>query len=349
MDKIDINRIIDLHQGKLDADELSNLSADLSTDDAYSKFMMTLDELWLEEGWSIQQDINSDKIFIKIKSAISKPSNGKQVKLEQKNSVFKYFWRVAAVLIFGLVAYGTTQLYLDSNFDKLADTVVKAENGTKKRIKLADGTEVFLNSGSSLFYKDNYGKKTRTVFLKGEAYFSVEKNQDVPFVVNTDEISVLVTGTSFNIEAYNDLTELRTTLHTGNIKLTERKLLNPISIDLKPGEQAVFNKELEKISLKPVEAYSYCAWKEGKIIFEDVKLSEVVKKLNRWFNVNIQILDNEIKDYKYTLEFDHSGLDEVLLIMSEITPIKYHYEGADVQISLDEERNQMLYKNSVPM
>lgn len=157
-------------------------------------------------------------------------------------------------------------------------------NGGQYQLTLADGTKVWLNAGSSLKYPVAFTGAERNVELIGEAYFEVAKNKYMPFKVHSGKQTVEVLGTHFNISAYADDDQIRTTLLEGSVKVSAGRAF----IIIKPGSQARTTKDSEAITaFTPVDAGEVIAWKNGLFQFKDADVQTVMKALSRWYNVRV--------------------------------------------------------------
>ena len=160
---------------------------------------------------------------------------------------------------------------------------------------LSDGTKVWLNAASSIKFPISFaGLNQRVVELTGEGYFSVNHNENIPFKVITRNQVTEDVGTEFNIEAYDDVVATRTTLVKGAIKVITGSNI----IMLKPGQQAVANKE---ILFTEVNVDDVIAWKNGYFQFEDETLENIMRSISRWYNVQINFTDNGLKKDRYGL------------------------------------------------
>ena len=201
---------------------------------------------------------------------------------------------------------------------------VIAPVGSRTVVQLSDGSVVHLNYGSRIKYPRIFTGETRTVFLTGEGYFQVAHNPDKPFVVSTGLLDVKAVGTVFNVDAYPENTEIATTLIEGKV-LLEKQQKGERTRQLgamKPGQHVVYAKNtgVVKSSMEPVG--KYIAWKDGRMVFDNESIEEVAQRLSRMFNVDIRV-DNEVKEYKYTVTFVDEPLFQILNILTVETPIKY--------------------------
>lgn len=156
-------------------------------------------------------------------------------------------------------------------------------HGGQYQVILPDGTKVWLNSASSLKYPIAFTGKERTVELKGEGYFEVEKSVNQTFKVNTNNITVQVLGTHFNIMAYPDEPVINTTLEQGAVLIITGKEQQK----LEAGQQAILNNATGVLTLQPADVEVELAWKDGFFEFDNMELSKVMRQLARWYNIEV--------------------------------------------------------------
>jgi ferric-dicitrate binding protein FerR (iron transport regulator) len=190
---------------------------------------------------------------------------------------------------------------------------------------LPDSSNVWLNHNSSLKYPAVFRGDSRTVELTGEGYFEVAHNPKLPFIVKAGEIQIKAIGTTFNIMAYPDEDRIETSLISGLVELQRLEQSGDIIslLKMKPTDLTVFQKSNHVISTHTINDDRYFSWKNGKLVFNKEPLGEVIKKLNRWFNVDIQIKDPELLDLTYTATFVHETLPQVMELLKLVTPIDY--------------------------
>ncbi|MGN0019469.1 MAG: FecR family protein [Sphingobacterium hotanense] len=161
--------------------------------------------------------------------------------------------------------------------------------GGQYNLVLSDGSKVWLNAGSEISYQTNFARENRTIDLKGEAYFEVQKNKNLPFIVRSREQEIRVLGTEFNINAYSDEKIIKTTLKGGSLRVTANKQQTV----LKPNQQAQFNTGSNALATKSVDADAAIAWKEGIIDLHGMSLQECMRNISRWYDVEI-VYQNDI-------------------------------------------------------
>lgn len=165
--------------------------------------------------------------------------------------------------------------------------------GGTYQIVLSDGTKVWLNASSELKFPASFNQtKQRSVELSGEAYFEVAKNKMKPFMVRSNGQEIEVLGTHFNVNSYLDEKVTKTTLLEGAIKLSQLKRDNPASYVLRPGQQAVAG---NTVVIRNVDAMDVIDWKNGMFIFNKESLESIMRKLSRWYDVDVVFEDEKLK------------------------------------------------------
>ena len=218
-------------------------------------------------------------------------------------------------------------LYFHKPEEELKYAEVKAAQGTIIRYELPDKSVVFLNSGSSLRYPTVFDDTHRSVDLEGEAYFHVTADQKRPFYVNTSAgLSVYVYGTHFNISAYKDDDFIETILEEGkvNVITPDKRTV----VRLEPGERLSYNKVSSRMSKNVVDIYEKTAWKDGKLMFRNTSLNEVLKRLARHFNVNITFNNHSGRTYNYRATFRDETLPQILDYLGESATMKWQMKNA---------------------
>lgn len=167
--------------------------------------------------------------------------------------------------------------------------------GQRQRVLLSDGTLVQLNAGSKLTFPASFSGKTREVFLKGEGFFEVSKNAQMPFIVKTDQIDIRVLGTTFNISAYGDEQFVTTVLLEGKVNVEQKdKIFANEKLTLVPGQGCFYSVADRHSNVKEVNVNDYVLWKDGLYKFEDMPLREVANRVRRYYNMNIQVNDEQL-------------------------------------------------------
>lgn len=196
--------------------------------------------------------------------------------------------------------------------------------GKHSYLKLADGSEVWLNSGSRLLFPNKFSSNKREVFLVGEAYFKVMTDKTKPFIVNTNELSVEALGTEFNVSSYVGDNIVHTALAEGAVRI--RKINQGLfgkDIYLKPNQIASFNKKTQEASVKDIEIAYHTSWKDGIFLFEDEDLNRITKRLERYYNIEIKFDNPLIGSIKICgklfLDNDHQTVIDNIATTASVT------------------------------
>lgn len=254
----------------------------------------------------------------------------------RRKQLWRISYRVAAVLIPILFLIGF-YLQLDSRVDLFGTTEYEelvVAKGERIQMMFQDGTKVYINSDSKLRYPKKFALNTREVYLEGEAYFVVAKNKHRPFIVNLNSSAIQVLGTSFNVQDYPESKDVIVCLYEGAINLT---LPTDKKQNVRPGEKLIYNKESAQCTISRMDDLQRMSmWKQNIIVFRDTPLPEVMRVLNRWYNVTFKVEDASATKYMYTLVSENSLLEKVLMDLEKIAPVKfeYHEETREVIVKM---------------
>jgi transmembrane sensor len=207
------------------------------------------------------------------------------------------------------------------------ENIIRTPRGGQFQVILSDGSHVWLNTASSLTFPVKFSSTHRIVKLTGEAYFEVAKNTKSPFSVITSNQEVKVLGTHFNINAYADEPEIRTTLLEGKVNvITPSK-----SIIIKPGEQAVTIKG--NISTKPADMEEIMAWKNGLFLYNQQNLEAIMRQVSRWYNVDVVFEDEDIKSQLFSGALSRfKNISEILEVLETTGSVHFKIEGRRVTV-----------------
>lgn len=236
-------------------------------------------------------------------------------------------WRyVAAASLLLLVALSAT-FYLGqrlSHTEALEQTYTNL-NG-KSKMNLPDGSEVWLDTRSSLAYATDFLSDTRAVEVSGQAYFDVAHDAGRPFVVRAGGVEVIVHGTRFNVEAFPEADDVFVSLLEGSVELSTSKEKRFLS----PGEMATFDKRNQQLTIERGDVHFQSSWAQDNLMFKEKPLGYVCHSLSRWYHTEIR-LSPELSDrYLYTFTLRNEPLEEILRLMARINPIRYSFDEHNV-------------------
>ena len=219
--------------------------------------------------------------------------------------------------------------------DELVYNEIKIPYGKTFEITLSDGTQVFMNAGSSLKYPVQFIKgHHREVVLEGEAFFDVTKDKKHPFIVKTRGVDVKVLGTKFNVSSYKEDADINTVLVEGSVSLSNTGMPNNSTM-LVPGEKGTWNSQKTAIAVKKVDTRIYTEWMTGEIVFRKTAFKDIIIKLERSYNVAIDNNRIELLDKKFNASFNKNieSIEEVLTAMSKIQGFSFSKEGKQITIN----------------
>lgn len=297
-----------------------------------------ISDIWLASAGNHPTGFDPYMALKKVQTRIQKEN--KKVR-KKKNPIF-YALRIAAFALV-LLVIGGLSYYAGIRKGKTTTgfTEIVTPPGSRSRINLPDGTQVWLNGGSNLKFNNTFDETDRSVTFTGEAYFEVKHNAKKPFVVNAGEIIVRVMGTAFNIKAYPEEETIETTLEQGSLSVEE---INPDGKSvsraiLEPDQRAIFiknNTVKEQLQIsKKIDSQIYTSWKDNKLVFRNEPFKSLVLKLEKWYGITIEIEDAEINDYHFNGTFENETINDVLKIIHATLPIKYTVDHDHISISLD--------------
>lgn len=275
-------------------------------------------------------------------------------------------WMIGLSSIFTLIIisaffffYSDQQLSQKDTPEFNAKNEISTKSGSKTSLVLPDGTKVWLNASSQLTYEKNYGNKLREVSLIGEAYFDVVKNKEKPFVIHTAKMDIKVLGTAFNVKCYPGEKTTETSLVRGSIEVTLKDRQEKIM--LKPNEKLVINNQQEspentkasspakvmplKATIeKPIITLTHLtilpkdntiietAWVQNRLVFSSETFEEVVLKMERWYNVKIYIMNEQLKEERLTGNFEKETVTDALNALKLTTQFYYNLKNNNIKI-----------------
>ena len=300
--------------------QISDLREWLSASEGNRLEFEELKEVWQKSRIKYQAE-NIDSLYSKVEKEMLGAGKGQGKTVEHSRPKRRYIhitkWAAAAVIIIGILS--VFQFYdQKANQEHLTlEQEIIRENpaGRKTTVRLSDGTIVWLNSESKLYYNTMFGKKDRHVQLEGEAFFEVAKNEKLPFKVFSRGQVIEALGTAFNVRGFSYESQLKVALVEGTVKIQEEKETSQRSIILEPGDEFEKHFVSGKISLGKLNQ-GELSWKDGNIYFKSASMPEVFRTLERWYGVEISIDDSIDQSWNYTGEFSKETLENVLRSIS---------------------------------
>ena len=319
-----INKVLNNASTKVEAIDVVDWFADSIEGQNYLSESMDRDFYLMEES------DGQDNLIPPLQSASILSEINKAIHRKRFNS---NLFKAAAILIPFIFIIGAG-LYLNSQvgfFGSNNYAEVHVPKGETMRILFQDGSEAYLNSDTKLFYPEKFGLKNRKVMLEGEAYFNVSSNKRRPFIVETDKTSVTVLGTSFNINAYSNDDDVEVVLDEGEIVFVAEKR----NYSILPGQKAIYSKVNGLTSIVNLEkTLEESIWKNNVLHFSNTPLYDVLKTLNRRFNIRFVVENSKALEYTYTITSKQTTIEDILLELEKITPIRFVLKDNVVHVEL---------------
>ncbi|MDR2087065.1 MAG: DUF4974 domain-containing protein [Dysgonamonadaceae bacterium] len=271
-------------------------------------------EKW-EEGISSSVDTKIQKrIWMRLEKQINVDTL-----ISVKFSIWKKYSRIAAAVLLPLLFAGLGYYYSENKFyQSQNETIVHVDKGQKAGLQLPDGTQIWLNSGSSITYNKTYNRKDRVVYLQGEAYFEVYVNKEKPFTVKADGISVEAIGTRFNVKAYPEDDCITTTLLDGCVRVSNHSL----SDLLKPNERLAFSRNTGRFTKSVLpDAERSMFWRNNQLAFEQERLEDIAKVLEHMYNVHVKFASENLKDIHFSGKINNNNIESILQLIAFVSPV----------------------------
>ncbi len=325
--------------------EIHHIITKVLAQDANVKEQKLLDD-WLESKPENQQcfelrcyeweqmllfvDVKDKKrVFTNIKERIKVDSG-----IVKSNRRKSFGWMRIAASIIGLITLGYVSYYeLSHPFSHLnlvGYEMIETDAGNQQKMLLADGSLVYLNGDSRLKYRLD-SENERKLYLEGEAFFDVARDESKPFIIGLRAGKVEVLGTSFNIKAYPDDDDIATSVITGRVAFEDTEAE---SLILKPGNKGLINKAENSIVKLNVDNSRDIVWMQRLLIFEKSNLSEMSKELYRMYGVKVTLMDDSLEDLKITAKFDNENINEVFKVLKMTNELSYKIVGDEVMVGV---------------
>jgi transmembrane sensor len=337
--------------GEATASELFELDSLLTDKNLQGHSNEVIDKLWEKSFISLPKMNISDNAWKHVQRKI----NYSSAKILAFNSTAKK-WMAAAVIV-GIAGASffifenkriTTpnELVLQQKLNKIS-----TQPGSKTKVQLPDGSQVWLNANSQLLYNsENFGRKERVVKLIGEAFFDVTKNEKIPFVIHAGIVNITVKGTAFNVKAYPKQKDIETTLIRGLIEITtsqdperkivvkpNEKIIIPSQADAEENPKANSSENslytISRLQKNEKHILSEVVWMKNNLEFDNQTFQDLSPQLESWFSVNIHFGDEAIKQKRFSGSIEKETLQQTLSAMQISFPFKYSFTGNDVWIN----------------
>lgn len=247
-----------------------------------------------------------------------------------------YIYRVAAIILVSLFTGYIVQHYVPaSDAAQVADFPVMEDlvtgQGEKARVTFSDGTEVTLNSAGSLSFPEEFRNSQREVHLDGEAYFKVAHNPDQPFIVHTQGAEVKVLGTEFNVRGWAQDSSVEIAVREGKVSVISSDRQLDHDVILTAGYYTTVANGQNPAPAREVDVRNNLLWLRGGLHFDRVPFSQVIRDIERRFNVQITVADTKLFEGSFTSTFQYAELDEILSVIAAAIDVEYSRDGSMIE------------------
>ena len=339
MDSNKIKTIQRFTSGSASENDLKNLFYWLNSKKGNSEIHQSLDEYWnlLAEGDRLPVD--SDKILTNIRNGIK---YNRPIRL-----IAKKLLPYAAILIILLSLGGILVKYFNNQSitnDRTFTSVI-VDNGQRSKVILPDSSVVWLNSGTTLSYSSDFAQGSREIYLNGQAFFDITRNERVPLFVHCNDLLVKVLGTKFDVSAYSENNRIRVVLESGSVQLTSERVKN-CTYQLKPGEMADYDREKNKMITGKADLEKFTSWRNGILIFRNDPLKLIIEKLERWYNIEIEIADPAVYSSIFTGTIRNESYEQILKLIEYSCSVSFRINDDNTSGSIPHFK---VTKKSMPM
>jgi len=325
--------------------EKKEIEARIKSDADFAKLMKEMRFIW-KSASEKQLPFNSQVAYLRMKKRIlqhvtaGKTAQSAKVhnhrRRRNETTVLQNILRYAAVLIL-FVAAG---MYLKTNIlndvEIPVDSVYKefmVQSGQRIELKMQDGTKIKLDARSRIRYPKNFEIDKREVFLEGEGFFTVARDENRPFIVHAINADIEVLGTEFNIEAWSEENMVSVAVKDGKVALRPKDTSDEQGVILTKGYKSSLDRDSVISEPAKTDIDAALSWMRSEMIFNDVALQKVIFKLERWFDINIEVTDSGILKRRLTASFGNESLDDILTAVSLSLKVHCERDGDSVTIS----------------
>lgn len=259
-----------------------------------------------------------------IQSAILTLASGQEVRLDKESSGAITDDEMTVALIENNQIIYTSQ---DSSLQDNLYHTLTVPRGGEFFLSLNDQTKIWVNADSKVRFPVTFtAGQERKIFIEGEAYLEVAHHAQQPFRVVMPHNDVVVLGTAFNVNAYAEEKNSRITLVSGKVRIESDE--NDQDLILSPGQQAIVNNADGKIIRQAVDTDIYCNWREGQVIFKNNTLEEILRRLSRWYDLQIDWQDESLKNLSFSGEMKkYEQIDKLLLMIEKTNEVSFTLQG----------------------
>lgn len=319
------NRYVNQTISDAERKEFFELISNAESDENLKKL---IDQLW--------NSLPEENVHIRVSEKVFGNVVRRSAKKGKQNSDEKFrFLKIAAAISFVAITSLGVYLYSSSTiYQTIASSKLVKSNSRDSFIRLPDGSTVVLNEKSSLTFPDSFDESsTREVYLEGEGFFDIKHDPSRPFIVRSGNVVTTVLGTAFNIKAFSADQDVVVTVTRGKVEVSaDKKVLGVITRD----QQITVNKKSVVTNQHAVASEEAIAWIERDIFFDDVTMEEAIQELENRFDIKINLLNDQIKDCRFTATFvKGEDIDQILLVICEFNKASFQRKNSGNLFEID--------------
>jgi ferric-dicitrate binding protein FerR (iron transport regulator) len=316
---------------KISEEELKELETWINKSPGNEQQFRRMREIWFSAGClSGQEPFDKNEAYRRFLSRAGKTNT-----LPRHKIPLRILWQsVAGIALLAVVSYISFRQGNEQLKNHFADIVIEAPWGSRTKTYLPDGTLAWLNAGSRISYSQGFGVGDRNVNLSGEGYFEVTRNEKLPFIVKTNEIQVDVLGTKFNFRNYPDDEEAAISLLEGKV-LVKNHIREGENVKIEPDRKVFLDKKNGLMRIIEVNARHTAEWTNGYLFFDEELLPDIIKELERSYDVKIIITHPDMEKLRFYGNFirKEQSVEEVLDMLGSTGKITYSVNGKEIRLS----------------
>jgi ferric-dicitrate binding protein FerR (iron transport regulator) len=300
-----------------------------------SEGLKQLSEKEIDCAWRSVKTKMGQGITVDVQVNQERRKKGIRAKRLESNSWVGSIWKLAAIILLGFGLYSLIPQQISNEVSEdiqeaIKDKrVIKAEYGEQIRFRLSDQSVVTLNGGSEVSFSENYGLNDREITLSGEAYFEVNNTgQMYPLMVITDKAVVTDIGTSFNVNAYKEKETTDIVVADGEIEVRLNTENTSPAINLRQGDMVKVEGSEDEFTIQKVDLENALGWMQGKLTFENERFEDIVYRLERFYNIDIEIAVDSLNNERITASFENEQLERVLNVLAVSLSTDYEQNGS---------------------
>ncbi|MDR1381213.1 MAG: DUF4974 domain-containing protein [Tannerella sp.] len=322
--------IIKYLRGHASGEEEQSLLEWIRKSESNRKEFMEMRDLWITsgDGSALPGTSGSKAAFNRFRRTVA----GYETAERRKKNRIQVLRYAASVALLMACSLGMYMLGGKNAKNEQAETIIHQTvvRNDKTAVVLPDGTKVWLNKDSKLSYPENFADKRRAVTLDGEGFFDVVRNESSPFIVETGGMTVKVLGTEFDVKSHAGAAVSEITLLSGNVEVSLKNNADPIA--LLPNQKISYNRQTDIHRIESIDAAEYALWKNEKLVMNNEELGTIFRKMARWYDVDIAYDHTLPLKAHYSITITDEPKEEILRLLSVITPIKYELENDKIII-----------------